>query len=488
MRYDGSGQLVCPDDFGRDAVTLDRLNARVRPLRQSGPSDGLYQFQATEGDEFDPPDPNGRIPDTGTPALPPTVAEILGSDLILDLDSDLGITLVAGAVNAWADQSGRGNSVTAPGANNRLAYALNVTDGHNAVRGTGVNDYMTGALAGLAAGAHPTVWAVVALPVAAQVSIVETSDVTGSSTRGVSLYRETTRPTLGMATGSPLGNVVVDGGGTAVRPMSLLRGSLTSGERLELYDNEMWRASRATALDVSNPNGLATAQTQISVGLLFAGAYPFNGDLFRLVISKAAPTQDQIAAMTRRLDYEYPSVGLLSSGVIFVAGGVNGSTLDMGADNPVVDGFLWDQRAVTSTTMADWQYGTAAFSALVAAINRTLSGSPAVVAWIHGEADCDVANGPLYLSRMRAFMGSVLSATGRTVFWVDVQLHAALASGTPTGRAAVRAAKSAIAATGASILLNCDDISLSGAFQWDAAGQIAMCQRIADAVETHYGL
>ena len=41
MRYDGSGQLVCPDDYGRDAVTLDRLNARVRPLRQKGPSDGL---------------------------------------------------------------------------------------------------------------------------------------------------------------------------------------------------------------------------------------------------------------------------------------------------------------------------------------------------------------------------------------------------------------------------------------------------------------
>jgi len=42
MRRDGSGQLICPDEGdGRDAVTLDRANARIRPLRQKGPSDGL---------------------------------------------------------------------------------------------------------------------------------------------------------------------------------------------------------------------------------------------------------------------------------------------------------------------------------------------------------------------------------------------------------------------------------------------------------------
>ena len=42
MRYDGQGQLVCPDEGrGHDAATLDRLNSNVRPLRQKGPSDGL---------------------------------------------------------------------------------------------------------------------------------------------------------------------------------------------------------------------------------------------------------------------------------------------------------------------------------------------------------------------------------------------------------------------------------------------------------------
>ncbi len=42
MRYDGSGQLICPDEGnGRDATALDRAQARIRPLKQKGRSDGL---------------------------------------------------------------------------------------------------------------------------------------------------------------------------------------------------------------------------------------------------------------------------------------------------------------------------------------------------------------------------------------------------------------------------------------------------------------
>ncbi len=410
---------------------------------------------------------------------------ILGSDLILDLDSDLGITQSSG-VSAWEDQSGRGNNVSQNTSGNRLAYATNVTDGHAAVRGTGVNDYLTGAMAGMGAGSRPTVWVVAALPASAQSCWVETSDVTGSGNRGLLMYRDNLRPSWAVRTGAVPGFTVIDTGGYTPTSISLFRGTLTPGERIELYENEMFRSSNTLG---TKTGGLTSEQTQVSVGLLYAGVYPLYADLFRLIISKGAPTQAQVDAMAVYLDARYPSCGLLSSGVIFLAGQSNASNTELGTENPLLTGFLWDQRGVFGTALSYWTAGNTGYDNLVHAIDRIPSNKPVTVAWIQGESDCTVPLSAVYQANFITMQSAIATATGRSdIYWVDVQLHASSTSGDASGRAGLRTAKTNLAGLGLTTLLNCDDVTLTDGVHWNAAGRITMMGRIRDAVVTHYGL
>lgn len=63
-------------------------------------------------------------------------------DLTLWLDSMAGVTLAAGAVSAWADQSGAGNSFSQATAGARPTFVPGVTNGRAAIRFDGVDDLL----------------------------------------------------------------------------------------------------------------------------------------------------------------------------------------------------------------------------------------------------------------------------------------------------------------------------------------------------------
>jgi hypothetical protein len=64
-------------------------------------------------------------------------------DLGLWLKSDAGVTLVGGAVDVWADQSGNGRNFSAPGAGNRPAYGTLIA-GKPVLTFDGTDDYLLG--------------------------------------------------------------------------------------------------------------------------------------------------------------------------------------------------------------------------------------------------------------------------------------------------------------------------------------------------------
>jgi hypothetical protein len=69
-------------------------------------------------------------------------------NLGLWLEADVGITLVGGAVDAWADQSGNGRNFSAPALSNRPAYS-GTLNGLPVLTFDGSTDYLTGNAASL---------------------------------------------------------------------------------------------------------------------------------------------------------------------------------------------------------------------------------------------------------------------------------------------------------------------------------------------------
>jgi hypothetical protein len=69
-------------------------------------------------------------------------------DLGLWLKADAGVTLVGGAVDVWADQSGNGRDFTAPAAGNRPAYS-GTLNGLPVLTFDGSTDYLAGNAASL---------------------------------------------------------------------------------------------------------------------------------------------------------------------------------------------------------------------------------------------------------------------------------------------------------------------------------------------------
>jgi len=73
-------------------------------------------------------------------------------DCVVWLRGDLGATVVSGAVSSWADRSGRGNNLSQSTSTKRPAYVENAVNGRPALSFDGVDDHLTGTLAGMFAG------------------------------------------------------------------------------------------------------------------------------------------------------------------------------------------------------------------------------------------------------------------------------------------------------------------------------------------------
>ncbi len=95
----------------------------------------------------------------GVPPAPPSV--VLGSDLKLDLDADLGITVTGAGVSAWVDQSGNANNFSQGTDASRPPYLTNQVNGHNAIDFQNANEFLVGpALSTIAAVSAVCIWVV----------------------------------------------------------------------------------------------------------------------------------------------------------------------------------------------------------------------------------------------------------------------------------------------------------------------------------------
>jgi hypothetical protein len=101
---------------------------------------------------------HGTAQQTRRPSpVPATPKTILGSKLVIDLNSDLGITGIGGSMK-WADQGPLANDVVQATTANQPALVLNVLNGHAALRmTTAVRQFLarTGSFAGISPGDFP---------------------------------------------------------------------------------------------------------------------------------------------------------------------------------------------------------------------------------------------------------------------------------------------------------------------------------------------
>lgn len=231
-----------------------------------------------------------------------SLLQINGSQLKLDLDSDLGITIGTG-VSQWSDQSGTGNHLTQGTAGAQPAYVASVLDGHASVRTDAVNDCLNriNSFAGLAAGQFPYFYVVAASRAGVanydgglwELALTSVSNQCASNFHtGTGLYA---RDVAADAT-------YVDG---------------TTGARLVTVRFE----AALVALDTQNVQratvasafgGLHTTPDDFTIGRIFSaffGAY----DLFKVVIVNGGAAPISAAQHAANIGYfrqRYPSLGL----------------------------------------------------------------------------------------------------------------------------------------------------------------------------------
>ncbi len=229
----------------------------------------------------------------------------LGSQLIVDLNSDVGITLATG-VSAWADLSGRGNSVIQATGAAQPAYVANVLNGHPALRYTGTQFLAKTSFSGIGAGDRPRAYVVADFSQTGSFSAAPFA-LGASASTDTGMYID--HATTNIAGISKLGGSV----------LSVAQGATTDGPAA-LYDISINAAFR-TLISQGNTlvgtgtsagsSGLLSAIDRLYVGILENGVtHPFSGDIIRLFVVNPAPTTAQHAAIITYLRALYPSLTL----------------------------------------------------------------------------------------------------------------------------------------------------------------------------------
>lgn len=238
------------------------------------------------------------------PSVPDTPAIILGSKRILELNSDLGVSIaVSPKVSSWADQGSLGNTVVQATSARQLTQVLSVLDGHAAIRSDGVDDCLQrgGSFTGLAAGDRPYIYCVYAqrsggASYTDTIVCLDTDGVAGGATHLCLLYHTTS--SMSAYNGGNAANAVE--GGLVARLVTA---------RLE---------ATGLALDINNTNvatggtpGLVPTPTWLTLASrIQTGSVNGATDYFRVVIANPTPTAAQHTRMIAYLKKEYPSIGL----------------------------------------------------------------------------------------------------------------------------------------------------------------------------------
>lgn len=124
--------IFAPDGRTRAREWLEESRCVVAPCARRNGSGTNRRGQSGGG-------PRGLGGGAKPPVPFPTIAGLRAR-----YKASLGITLVGSDVDAWADQSGNGNHLTAPGASNRPAWLASVAafGGKPAVQGDGVAEWL----------------------------------------------------------------------------------------------------------------------------------------------------------------------------------------------------------------------------------------------------------------------------------------------------------------------------------------------------------
>jgi len=255
---------------------------------------------------------NGKI--GGVPA---------GGDLRLWLDASQGVTLVSGAVDSWADQSGNGSDVSAVAATNRPGYNATVIN-NRASLSFATNDYLknTTAAGSIFDDMDATLFVVFEGSSAAGVGQVFDTGTGGASRRGifqnafgdgssVSLFREV----------SP-DNVTVDNAAYANGDMLVFTGVYNS------------TSSRVTLHGASNTNGatntgnLDSATTASGNPFVLGARFTetsnfFNGKMAEFVVFDSVLNSAQEGIVQNNLSSKYDRA--LTTGVNRYDGDTSGN-------------------------------------------------------------------------------------------------------------------------------------------------------------------
>lgn len=170
MRPDGSGQLVCPDEgSGLDTATLDRLNARKRPVRQPTTSDGLYRLpEAVAAPEFVPidgqGDNSGFLPVEGGGGGEEEEEPLVEPSPLLDFVTSVEVIMHLQPENiesndmvSWTDSGTYGNHFVS-GGDQMPTLVAGAIDGNQGLRFDGTDDQLWRGLAlGLSTGSKPVI-------------------------------------------------------------------------------------------------------------------------------------------------------------------------------------------------------------------------------------------------------------------------------------------------------------------------------------------
>lgn len=247
-------------------------------------------------------------------AAPLSLKQIVGAALILDLNSDLGISTLSGNVSTWVDQSARVNTVTQATAGTRPAYIASVLDGHAALRcvaATNKNLARVGTFTGLAPGDFSRAYVICAITAANVSGAGGPFEIGAPGTSGLGLmfpFSHNTHLSAQYAVG------IAGTGGGAYRT-GLVEYTETTPLAAQLYDISVTagtmrfaknNVSKVTQTDIGGST--ADPLTSLIVGSRYFTN--FDGDLFRVVVVNPAPTVVQHAQIVAYFRAQYPSLGL----------------------------------------------------------------------------------------------------------------------------------------------------------------------------------
>jgi hypothetical protein len=235
-------------------------------------------------------------------------ASILGTKLVLDLNSDRGITLGVGSrVQSWADESGLGNTASQAIMATQPTRVLNAFDGHAVINHVSGQYLERATFAGIGAGDRPRIYSIgcwsAAYP-AMMGTLIELAYGAGVAPgEGALFCYYGSNMLVWQVNNAPLQNDSAIGGSSVP---ALFDGRIEAGIGLTVAINGV----DAPIVDPADA-GVTLAIDRLTIGVRTDKATQLlDGRTVRHIVANPAPTPTEHAALMAYLKLTYPSLGL----------------------------------------------------------------------------------------------------------------------------------------------------------------------------------